>query len=159
MSRASKNRDWANENGTIFLCNFGITWCWFLGVPWGSFFLTNIFFWRIFLKNFFDELFWRIVLTIFLTNLEEFLTIASFRIGVPTILLRIITKKNQTSRVSSDYKGNAWYGNSLANLSNAKNMQPLAMWELDQSPYEDEFEFLMQLFFKNKKRLKNVQKL
>ena len=32
-SGASKNRDWPDENGTIFLCSFGITWCSFLGVP------------------------------------------------------------------------------------------------------------------------------
>ena len=29
---ASKNRDWPAENGTIFFCDFGNTWCWFLGV-------------------------------------------------------------------------------------------------------------------------------
>ena len=33
------------------------------------------------------------------------------------------------------------------------------MWELDQSPYEDEFEFLMQLFFKNKKTSKKCAKI
>ena len=33
-SGASKNRDWANENGTIFLCNFGVTVL--VLVPWGS---------------------------------------------------------------------------------------------------------------------------
>ena len=33
---ASKNQYWPGQMGTIFLCDFGITWCWFLGVSWGS---------------------------------------------------------------------------------------------------------------------------
>ena len=40
-------------------------------------FLTDFF------DGFFDGFFWQI----FLTNFDEFLTIASFRIAVPTILL------------------------------------------------------------------------
>ena len=46
-SGASKNRDWPDGNGTIFLCNFGVTWCvgslGFLGFPGSFFFLTNFF--------------------------------------------------------------------------------------------------------------------
>ena len=39
---ASKNQYWPGQMGTIFLCDFGITWCWFLGVSWGSWLKNSV---------------------------------------------------------------------------------------------------------------------
>ena len=81
-SGASRNPYW---------CFFCWDLCFFVSLrcSWGSFFFVCVLlfvsfwqiFWQIFLKNFFDNF--------FLTNFEEYLTIVSFRIGVPSILFYI----------------------------------------------------------------------
>ena len=100
MSGASKNHFCRIKMGTNGLCNFGVTWffvsfCFFLyNTIFWRFFFTNFFydfFWQIF-ENFFCRFFWRIflknLLMNFLTNFLTYnlLTVASFRIGVPSIL-------------------------------------------------------------------------
>ena len=77
----------------------GCTWCRFLEVPWGQIFsliffgkVFDEFFWQFFWQIFFYEFLWQIFIKYFLWRqifwqiIHYLLSIASFRIGVPSIL-------------------------------------------------------------------------